>query len=59
MNTEQIQYVSNIQGKPTAVIVPIELWQEIISDSLKSEAMKQHLLTELNNFLSLSKNKFV
>jgi len=49
MNTEQIQYVSNIQGKPTAVIVPIELWQEMISEQetaylLKSETMKQRLL---------------
>jgi hypothetical protein len=28
MNTAHIQYVSNEQGIPTAVIVPIEVWQK-------------------------------
>ena len=50
MNTAQIQYVSNENGKPMAVIVPIELWQQILAEQetaylLKSEAMKQRLLT--------------
>ena len=50
MNNAQIQYVSNENGKPMAVIVPIELWQQILAEQetaylLKSEAMKQRLLT--------------
>ena len=50
MNTAQIQYVSNEQGKPTAVIVPIELWQQLLAEQetaylLKSESMKQRLLS--------------
>jgi PHD/YefM family antitoxin component YafN of YafNO toxin-antitoxin module len=50
MNTAQIQYISNENGKPTAVIVPIELWQQILADQetaylLKSATMKQRLLT--------------
>ena len=50
MNTAQIQYVTNEKGKPTAVIVPIELWQQLLAEQetaylLKSETMKQRLLT--------------
>jgi PHD/YefM family antitoxin component YafN of YafNO toxin-antitoxin module len=50
MNTTPIQFVSDAQGKPTAVIVPIELWQELLAEQetaylLKSTAMKQRLLT--------------
>lgn len=50
MNTAEIQYVANEQGKPTAVIVPIELWQQILAEQetaylLKSATMKQRLLT--------------
>jgi PHD/YefM family antitoxin component YafN of YafNO toxin-antitoxin module len=41
--------VSNENGEPTAVIVPIELWREIESEReadylLKSETMKTRLL---------------
>jgi PHD/YefM family antitoxin component YafN of YafNO toxin-antitoxin module len=48
----QIQIVSNEQGEPTAVIVPIELWREILSERetaylLKSEAMRSRLLRAL------------
>lgn len=50
MNNTQIQYISNENGKPTAVIVPIELWQQILAEQetaylLKSATMKQRLLT--------------
>ena len=42
----EVQYVSDADGKPLGVIVPIELWQEIESERetaylLKSEAMKR------------------
>jgi len=49
MASTDIQIVSNEQGEPTAVIVPIELWREIESERetaylLKSETMKRRLL---------------
>ena len=44
-----VQYVSDAEGKPLGVIVPIELWQEIESERetaylLKSATMKRRLL---------------
>jgi PHD/YefM family antitoxin component YafN of YafNO toxin-antitoxin module len=49
MPSADIQIVSNENGEPTAVIVPIELWREIESERetallLRSEAMKSRLL---------------
>ena len=49
MQTPQIQYVSDAEGNPVSVIVPIDLWQEITSERetaylLKSEAMRKRLL---------------
>ena len=49
MTSQEIQVVSNEQGEPTGVIVPIELWREIASERetaylLSSENMKQRLL---------------
>jgi len=49
MADAEIQYVSDENGEPTAVIVPITLWREIESERetaylLKSEAMKRRLL---------------
>lgn len=46
---ERVQYVSDEEGKPVGVIIPIELWREIESERetaylLKSEAMKKRLL---------------
>ena len=45
----QVQYVSDEEGKPVGVIVPIELWREIESERetaylLKSSTMKKRLL---------------
>ena len=50
MNSAQIQYISNENGKPTAVIVPIDLWQQMLAEQetaylLKSATMKQRLLS--------------
>jgi PHD/YefM family antitoxin component YafN of YafNO toxin-antitoxin module len=47
-SSSEVQYVSDADGKPLGVIVPIELWQEIESERetaylLKSDAMKQRL----------------
>jgi prevent-host-death family protein len=49
MASTEIQIVSNENGEPTAVIVPIELWREIESERetaylLKSENMRARLL---------------
>jgi hypothetical protein len=46
---KKIQFISDERGKTTAVIVPIELWQEIISEKetaylLKSDIMRRRLL---------------
>lgn len=46
---EKIQYVSDANGKPVSVIIPVELWQEIVSERetaylLKSDAMRKRLL---------------
>ena len=45
----EIQYVTDAEGRPVSVIVPIDLWREIESEKetaylLKSEAMKERLL---------------
>jgi len=47
-----IQYITDEAGNPTGVIVPIDLWREIVSEQetahlLKSEAMRQRLLAAL------------
>jgi hypothetical protein len=47
--TFDIQFVSDAEGNPISVIVPIELWREIESERetaylLKSATMKQRLL---------------
>lgn len=49
----QVQHVSDVDGHPTGVIVPIDLWREIESERetaylLKSEAMKARLLAAKN-----------
>jgi PHD/YefM family antitoxin component YafN of YafNO toxin-antitoxin module len=49
MATTEIQIVSNEEGEPVAVIVPIDLWREIESERetaylLKSERMRARLL---------------
>ena len=53
MDQHDIQYISDEEGNPTGVIVPIDLWHEIISERetaylLKSETMKQRLLQAKN-----------
>lgn len=49
MLNENIQYVSDDNGTPVAVIIPIDLWTEIQSERetaylLNSDVMKQRLL---------------
>lgn len=49
----QIQYISDEEGQPVSVIVPIHLWREITSERetaylLKSETMKNRLLEAKN-----------
>jgi PHD/YefM family antitoxin component YafN of YafNO toxin-antitoxin module len=45
----EIQYITDEEGNPTGVIVPIDLWREIVSEGetaylLKSETMRKRLL---------------
>ncbi len=43
----EVQYVSDADGKPTAVLVPIAPWREIAAERetlLRSETMKRRLL---------------
>lgn len=59
MNSLEIQYVSNQEGKPVAVIVPIDLWKEIESERetaylLQSETMKQRLMAARNRQTGMS-----
>jgi PHD/YefM family antitoxin component YafN of YafNO toxin-antitoxin module len=59
MTSSEIQYVSNEEGKPVAVIVPIDLWNEIESERetaylLKSATMKQRLLEAKNRQTGMS-----
>jgi antitoxin YefM len=47
--SNDLQYISDESGNAVAVIVPIDIWQEIESERetaylLKSEAMKRRLL---------------
>jgi antitoxin YefM len=52
MREPQVQYVSDEQGKVQSVIVPIELWREVLSERetaylLRSETMRQRLLAAI------------
>jgi PHD/YefM family antitoxin component YafN of YafNO toxin-antitoxin module len=49
MAATNVQYVTDAQGNPTAVIVPIELWREIEAEQetaylLKSPVMRDRLM---------------
>ena len=49
MTEHQIQFISDKNGQPVSVLVPIELWREIESERetaylLKSPKMKRRLL---------------
>ena len=53
MSQTNIQYVVDENGQNTAVIVPIELWEDIMSESetahlLKSKTMKKRLLEAMH-----------
>ncbi len=59
MNITDVQYVSDAQGNNVAVIVPIELWQELTEKDetsylLSSETMKERLLTAKNRQTGIS-----
>lgn len=50
--SNQVHFVSDQEGKPVGVLVPIDLWRAIESELetaylLKSDAMKQRLLDAL------------
>lgn len=48
-STQDVQYVTDGDGNPTAVLVPIELWREIASEReteylLRNPVMRERLL---------------
>jgi antitoxin YefM len=64
MPEAEIQYVSNENGEPTAVIVPISLWRDIESERetayiLKSATMKRRLLEAKERQQGLSLNETI
>ena len=59
MNITNIQYVSDEQGNKIAVIVPIEIWENLMEEDetsylLKSENMKKRLLLAKNRQTGIS-----
>ena len=53
MAQEHLQYVSDENGQPVSVIVPIELWREIETERetaylLNSDTMKRRLIEARN-----------
>ena len=61
---DNVQYISNQQGDVTGVIVPIDIWQDLISELetqhlLKSETMRQRLSDALNRKSGVSLNQAV
>ena len=59
MNVTNLQYVSDEQGNKIAVIVPIEIWENLMKEDetsylLKSENMKKRLLLAKNRQTGIS-----
>lgn len=51
MNTLKLEYLTNQEGQPTAVVIPIEIWQQILpldNTSLEdiSEAIEDYCLNK-------------
>jgi hypothetical protein len=49
MTISELQYITDEHGRPTGVVVPIDVWREISSELetqhlLKSDAMRRRLL---------------
>ena len=64
MPDAEIQHVSNENGEPTAVIVPISLWRDIEAERetaylLKSPTMKRRLLEARERQQGLSLNETI
>ncbi len=61
-NQSEVQYISDAEGNPLGVIVPIDLWREIESERetaylLKSEAMHRRLLEAKNRTEGFSREE--
>ena len=53
MTNQQLQYIRNMEGKPVAVVLPIEFWNSIFPmDETQylnsSERMRQRLIESMN-----------
>ena len=59
MNISDLKYISDDQGERVAVIVPIEVWEEITGEDetsylLQSETMRKRLLAAKNRQTGIS-----
>ena len=59
MTSQDVQIVSNQDGEPTAVLVPIELWRDIESERetaylLESPTMKERILRGVSQHSGIS-----
>ena len=59
MNRADLKYISDDQGERIAVIVPIEVWEELTGGDetsylLQSETMKERLLAAKNRQTGIS-----
>ena len=59
MNIPDLKYISNEKGDRIAVIVPIEVWEDLTSGDetsylLQSETMKERLLAAKNRQTGIS-----
>ena len=59
MNIPDLKYISDDKGKQIAVIVPIEVWEELTSGDetsylLQSETMRKRLLAAKNRQTGVS-----
>ena len=54
METTDVEFLSDKEGKPVAVVIPIEMWRDMESELetaylLKSPAMKERLLKSMQS----------
>jgi antitoxin YefM len=49
MASQDVQIVSNEDGEPTAVIVPIELWREVASERETAYLLKSRSPTQCSD----------
>ncbi len=64
MTTTAIQFISDEAGEPTAVIVPIDLWRDMLAELettylLRSPKMRERLLQAVHRTTGMSLEEVV